>query len=59
MSENKLKAAILGLNERGKLLIEAAQATDFFDILAVADKDINLVEKTAYQLKCEAYDDFR
>ncbi|MBN1973722.1 MAG: Gfo/Idh/MocA family oxidoreductase [Sedimentisphaerales bacterium] len=59
MSENKLKTVILGLNEGGKLLIEASQAAGLFEIEAVADKDINLVEKTANELKCEAYDDFR
>lgn len=59
MSENKLKTAILGLNEGGKLLLEAARATSLFQIEAVADKDINLVEKISSELKCEAYDDFR
>ena len=59
MSEGKLKTVILGLNEGGKLLIEAACATGFFDIEAVADKDLNLVEKIAGELKCAAYDDFR
>jgi predicted dehydrogenase len=59
MSENKLKTAILGLNEKSKLLIEAAQATGLFDIQAVADKDISLVEKVANDLKCDGYDDFR
>ena len=59
MSVNKLKTAILGLNEDGKLLLEAALATDLFQIEAVADKDIHLVEKTADKLKCEAFDDFR
>ena len=59
MAENKLKTVILGLNERGKLLLEAAQATELFEIEAVADKDINLVEKIANKLECESYDDFR
>ena len=59
MSEGKLKTAILGLNEGGKLLMEAARETGLFDIEAVADKDINLVEKTSQELKCAAYDDFR
>lgn len=59
MSENKLKTAILGLNDGGKLLLEAALATGLFEIEAVADKDMKLVEKIANELKCEAYDDFR
>lgn len=59
MSEGKLKTAILGLNEGGRLLLEAARATGLFDIEAVADKNINVVEKTAAELKCSGYDDFR
>jgi predicted dehydrogenase len=59
MSDGKLKTAILGLNEGGRLLIEAAGETGLFEIEAVADKDTNLVEKTAAELKCAAYDDFR
>ncbi|MBN2588334.1 MAG: Gfo/Idh/MocA family oxidoreductase [Sedimentisphaerales bacterium] len=59
MIENKLKTVIMGLNEGGKLLLEAAIATGLFQIEAVADKNINLVEKVANELKCEAYDDFR
>jgi predicted dehydrogenase len=59
MSEGKLKTAILGLNEGGRLLIEASHETGLFEIEAVADKDINLVEKTASELKCSGYDDFR
>ena len=59
MSEYKLKTAILGLNEGGRLLLEAARANELFEIVAVADKDINHVEKTAKELNCDAYDDFR
>ena len=59
MSENKLKTAILGLNDKGRLLLEAAIATDLFEIEAVADKDIKLVEKVANEIKCESFDDYR
>jgi len=59
MSENKLKTTILGLNDKGKLLLEAALATGLFQIEAIADKDINLVEKKAEELNCEAFDDYR
>ncbi len=59
MIEGRLKTAILGLNEGGRFLIEAARATGLFEIEAIADKDTNLVEKTSRELKCAAYDDFR
>ena len=59
MSEGKLKAAILGLNEGGQLLIEAAKGIDYLQIHAVADKDTNLTERIAGQCQCVAYDDYR
>jgi predicted dehydrogenase len=59
MSEEKLRTAVLGLNEDGRLLLEAVGASDYFAIEAVADTDTNLAEKTAQQYKCDAYDDYR
>lgn len=59
MSEGKLKTAILGLNEGGQLLLEAAKAVDYLQIHAVADKDTNLVERIAAECQCSAYDDYR
>jgi predicted dehydrogenase len=59
MSEGKLKTAILGLNERSRLVLEAVQASEFFQIEALADMDINLVQKTAEQCQCTAYNDYR
>jgi len=59
MSEGKLKTAILGLDECGLLLLEAAGRLDHFNIHAVADKDTNLVEKIAAEHQCAAYDDYR
>ena len=59
MSEDKLRTAVLGLNEQGRLLLEAARASDCFKIEAVADTDTNLAEKTAQKYKCEALDDYR
>ncbi len=59
MNEDKLRTAILGLNEHGRLLLEAAGASDYFEIEAVADTDTNLAEKTAQQYQCTAYDDYR
>lgn len=59
MDEGKLKTTILGLNEQGRLLLEAVQASEFFQIEALADTDINLAQKTAEQCHCTAYDDYR
>lgn len=59
MSENKLKTAILGLDDRGQLLLQTASGIDYFQIAAVADKNTKLAEKTAEKYKCAAYDDYR
>ena len=59
MSENKLKTAILGLDDRGQLLLEAACQIDYFQIQAVADKDAELAKTAAAQYQCTAYDDYR
>ena len=59
MSEGKLKTAVLGLNDKGRLLLEAASQTDYFQICAVADKDTKLAEELAENYKCAAYDDYR
>ena len=59
MSEGKLKTAVLGLDERGLLLLEAASQTGHFQIQAVADKDTKLAERIAAEYKCTPYDDYR
>ena len=59
MSEGKLKTAVLGLDDRGRFLLEAATQADYFVIAAVADKDASLAESTAYKYKCDHYDDYR
>jgi len=59
MSKDKLKTAVLGLDERGQFLLKRASEIDYFEIAAVADKDTNLVERTAEQYKCAWYDDYR
>ena len=59
MSEGKLKTAVLGLNDKGQLLLEAASKIDYFEIEAVADKDTTVAEKVAAQYKCAGYDDYR
>ncbi|MHC4546895.1 MAG: Gfo/Idh/MocA family protein, partial [Planctomycetota bacterium] len=59
MTEGKLKAAVLGLNDKGRLLLETASKLEHFDITAVADKDGSLAEKVAAQYECAGYDDYR
>jgi len=59
MTEGKLKAAVLGLNENGRLLLETASKLEHFEISAVADKDGGLAEKVAAKYECAAFDDYR
>jgi len=59
MSEGKLKTAVLGLNDQGRLLLEVASQIDYFEIVAVADKDTKLATSIAAEYKCTAYDDYR
>ena len=59
MSEGKLKTAVLGLNDQGRLLLEVASQIDYFEIAAVADKDTKLAESIAAEYECTAYDDYR
>ncbi|MHC4913573.1 MAG: Gfo/Idh/MocA family protein, partial [Planctomycetota bacterium] len=59
MSENKLKTAVLGLNDEGQLLLKAASKSNYFQIKAVADKDTKLAESMAEEYNCAAYDDYR
>jgi predicted dehydrogenase len=59
MSEGKLKIAILGLEGEGQLLAKAASQVDYFQILAVADRETGLAEKVAAEYKCAGYDDYR
>ena len=54
-----MKTAILGLDEGGRLLLEAAGRVDCLQIHAVADKDTNLAENIAGECECAAYDDYR
>ena len=59
MGKSKLKTAVLGLNDRTELLLEAASEIDYFQIQAVADKETKLAEKVALRYNCAAYDDYR
>ena len=59
MNENKLKTAVLGLDDRGRLLLKAASQIDYFEIAAVADKDSKLAEGLASEYNCAVFDDYR
>ncbi|MCJ7777750.1 MAG: Gfo/Idh/MocA family oxidoreductase, partial [Sedimentisphaerales bacterium] len=59
MRESPLKTAVLGLDDAGRLLLEAAQGLDYFTIVAVADSDTNLAQQQAGLCNCAAYDDYR
>ncbi len=59
MDERKLKTGILGLNERGRELLEAVSKIEYFELAAVADKDPSVAEKLAEEYECENYDDYR
>ena len=59
MSEEKLKSAILGLNEEGLGLLSAIDSAGVFDIVAVGDSQTKLAEKTAQRHNCAFFDDYR
>jgi predicted dehydrogenase len=59
MSAGRLKTAVLGLSERGLLVLEAAKRVEGLEIAAVADKETNLAEKVAAEANCVSYDDYR
>lgn len=59
MDSEKLTAAVLGLNDSGQRLLQAAAATHCFQIRAVADLDPQKAEKAAAEHRCEAYSDYR
>ncbi len=59
MPDKKLKTAVLGLDDKGRLLLEAASQIQHLTIIAVADTDTNLAEKIAARYNCSPYDDYR
>ena len=59
MSRKKLKTALIGLDEDGLNMMEALSKVDSFDLLAIAEKNTKLAEKTASLYNCEPYDDYR
>jgi predicted dehydrogenase len=59
MTTDNLTTAVLGLDEKGWLLLDAASRAGCFQIKAVADQDPQKAEKAAARYGCEAYTDYR
>jgi predicted dehydrogenase len=59
MPKKQLKTGILGLSEKGRVLLEAANKNEHFIIEAVADQDGELVENLAETYNCSGYNDYR
>ena len=59
MSIDILKTAILGLNGQGSFLSKAASKCELIKLESVADRDGKLAEKTAAELDCDHFDDYR
>jgi len=59
MSTNRLKTAILGLDEGAGPLLEAASQSRYLELVALADKDGTRAGRTAERFGCRAYDDYR
>lgn len=59
MGSENLTTAILGLNETGRRMLNAAASTGLFLVKAVADLDPQKAEKAAREYGCEAYTDYR
>jgi len=59
MNGPPLKTAVLGLNNTGKMLLEAALQTECLNVTAVADSDTNLAQQIGTSYGCAFYDDYR
>jgi len=59
MSRDKLKTAMLGLKDGGESLLSIAAQSQYFDIVAVAEKETELAQETAKLYGCAAFDDYR
>jgi predicted dehydrogenase len=59
MTTGTLTAAVLGLDQKGLLLLDAASRVECLQIKAVADQDLQKAQKAAAKYGCEAYTDYR
>ncbi len=59
MSEKRFKAGILGLNDKGQALLQAAEKSGLYQIVAVAGRDPEILAQTARKYNCPAFEDYR
>ena len=59
MAAEKLKTAVLGLNDRGREALDIAADSEYFQICAIADSDAELAEKIARTHDCKHFFDYR
>jgi predicted dehydrogenase len=59
MATETLTVAVLGLDDKGGLLLDAAAQAGCYHVKAVADQDPQKAEKAAAKYDCEAYTDYR
>jgi len=59
MSETRLKTAVLGLKDAGRILLEALCKTEHLGLEAVADEDAETAESFAERYNCAGYSDYR
>ena len=59
MNKQTLKTAVLGLNSDGQMLLKAALDNQYFELVAVADKNTLLAEQIGREVDCKAFDDYR
>ncbi|MHC4132225.1 MAG: Gfo/Idh/MocA family protein [Planctomycetota bacterium] len=59
MVDSKLTTGVIGLNEHGRHLLEAASSSEYYEIAAAADKDTQLAERIGKEFGCRTYDDYR
>jgi len=59
MGEGKLRTGLLGLDRRGQAALDALCASDSFEVVAVADKDMAVAGRLAERIGAKAFDDYR
>jgi len=59
MSEHRIRVALLGLGQSGRLFLDCAVNSGLYEIVAIADKDFEAASKTAAYCGAQACDDFR
>lgn len=54
-----LKTGLLGLNKTTSQMLDTLSGIENYELIAIADRDSELVEKTAKTYQCSGYDDYR